>query len=183
MGTVEILNLILVGVLLLIAVLVVVALWIVFKIRSSKNNAEKERIQNDVPNRKDSQNLITRSGQAINSIYQFMEFDSITDNMIVRKNGEQYVMAIECKGINYDLLSEEEKNAVEAGFVAMLNTLRFPIQLYVQTRTLNLNELVSKYSARTNDIRDQIVRIDAQIQSALKMIFTNLAVTLSALCL
>ena len=29
--------------------------------------------------------------------------------MIIRKNNEQFVMIIQCKGINYDLLSEEEK--------------------------------------------------------------------------
>ena len=46
-----------------------------------------------------------------------MEFDSVQDNMIIRKGRKQYVMVIECKGINYDLLSEDEKNAVEAGFV------------------------------------------------------------------
>ena len=62
-------------------------------------------------------NLITRDGKAIDSIYKFMEFDEVLDNMIVRKGRKQYAMVIECKGINYDLLSEDEKNAVESGFI------------------------------------------------------------------
>ena len=37
-----------------------------------------------------------------NSIFDFMEFDKIEDNMIIRKKGRQYIMAIECQGINYD---------------------------------------------------------------------------------
>jgi len=169
MDTIQLLNLILAIVLLVIVVLGVVALIIILKIRSNKSQVAKDQqiISSKQNQTNENTKMITRNGDGIDSIYKFMEFDSITDNMIVRKNAKQYVMVIECKGINYDLLSEEEKDAVEAGFVALLNTLRFPIQLYVQTRTLNLNALISKYTARTNDIRDQILRADAQIQSAL----------------
>lgn len=43
------------------------------------------------------------------SIFSFMEFDKIEDNMIVRKNGNKFIMVIECQGINYDLMSGLEK--------------------------------------------------------------------------
>ena len=109
---------------------------------------------------------ISVDGKEIDSIYQFMEFDSITDNMIIRKNREQFVMVIECKGINYDLLSNDEKSAVELGFIAFLNTIRTPIQLYVQTRKLDMSNLLSSYSRRTEAMLDEISKIDAQIQLA-----------------
>ena len=70
------------------------------------------------------------------SIFKFMQFDKIEDNMIVQDNGQRYLMVIECEGVNYDLMSQVEKTAVESGFVQFLNTLRFPIQLYIQTRTV-----------------------------------------------
>ena len=41
------------------------------------------------------------------SIYNFMDFDEIKDNMIIRKNRSQYIMVVKCKGVNYDLMSEE----------------------------------------------------------------------------
>ncbi|MBR3134688.1 MAG: hypothetical protein IKG56_04420 [Clostridia bacterium] len=167
MDTVQLLNIILIVVLFIIAVLGGVAIIIIVRIKSSKNDAKKQQIQQQEPETKNRENLITRSGETINSIYEFMEFDYITDNMIVRKNGNHHVMVIECKGINYDLLSEDEKNAVESGFIAMLNTLRFPIQLYIQTRTLNLRALVNKYVERTDEIKDQIFKTDTRIQAAL----------------
>ena len=80
------------------------------------------------------------------SIMDFMEFDEIVDNMIVRKNKTQYVMILQCNGINYDLMSENEKNAVEQGFVQFLNTLRYPVQIYVQSRTLNLKDIIDEYN-------------------------------------
>lgn len=82
------------------------------------------------------------------SIFQFMQFDKIEDNMIVQDNGQRYLMIIECEGVNYDLMSQVEKTAVEAGFVQFLNTLRYPIQLYTQTRTINIGESIQNYKSK-----------------------------------
>ena len=100
------------------------------------------------------------------SIYDFMEFDEIVDNMIVRKNGTHYVMILQCNGVNYDLMSEAEKVGVEEGFVQFLNTLRFPIQLYIQSRTLNLRDIISEYKSRVEAIAGEIEKIDAKIAQA-----------------
>lgn len=166
MSTVEMLNLILIVILVFIVLLGLVAVLLIFKMRTKNNGSNKdEKIK--VNSKEERQNLITaRTGKPLDSIYKFMEFDEITDNMIVRKNRKQYIMAIECKGINYDLLSEEEKNAVESGFIEFLNTLRFPIQLYVQTRTLNLNDILNQYEKRIENINEQIIKINSQIEMA-----------------
>jgi hypothetical protein len=55
-------------------------------------------------------------------------------------------MVIDCQGINYDLMSEEEKVGVEAGFIQLLNTLQEPIQMYVQTRKVNLEGSLQQYN-------------------------------------
>ena len=100
----------------------------------------------------------------ITSMDQFMEFDEIKDNMIIRRNRTQYVMAIQCQGVNYDLLSEEEKLAVEEGFIQFLNTLRFPIQLYVQTRTLNLKDIIEEYRGRMKEKKDEIEKLTLKLE-------------------
>ncbi len=93
-----------------------------------------------------------------NSIFDFMEFDKVEDNMIIRKNGRQFVMVIECQGVNYDLMSGLEKNSVEQGFLQFLNTLRYPIQLYIQTRTVNLGSSIRRYKQKINTIKDEYMR-------------------------
>ena len=80
------------------------------------------------------------------SVFDFMNFEKIEDNMIVQKNGKRYLMVIDCQGINYDLMSEEEKVGVEAGFIQLLNTLQEPIQMYVQTRKVNLEGSLQQYN-------------------------------------
>lgn len=85
---------------------------------------------------------------------KFMEFDKIEDDMIVQENGEKYVMVLKCQGINYDLMSETEMLAVEEGFANFLNTLKYPIQLYVQSRSLNLEDEINKYKERLEVIKE-----------------------------
>ena len=94
---------------------------------------------------------------AVEPVSNFMEFDKVEDNMIVTKNGLKYVMVIECQGINYDLMSGVEKNSVEEGFIQFLNTIRYPIQIYVQTRTINLESSIQTY-------RDRVKQIEADFE-------------------
>lgn len=90
------------------------------------------------------------------SIFNFMEFDSVKDNMIVQKNGNRYLMVIECQGINYDLMSGMEKTGVEEGFVQFLNTLRYPIQIYVQTRSINLESSLVGYREKVKEVETKL---------------------------
>ena len=91
----------------------------------------------------------------------FMEFDRVEDNMIIEKNGSKFIMIIECQGINYDLMSEVEKNAVEEGFIQFLNTIRHPIQIYVQTRTINLENSLQNYKERVKQIEENFQKQEA----------------------
>lgn len=125
-----------------------------------KNGKEKKYI--DV-NQKDPKQQ-TKTPQSYNkqSIFSFMEFDKIEDNMIVQKNGKRYLMVVECQGINYDLMSRMEKNAVEEGFSQFLNTLRHPIQIYTQSRTINLDSSLENYKHRVDGIKEELDRKENQ---------------------
>jgi len=129
------------------------------------NNRKEEEKEEEVLVIKDEE-LKDFNGMPRESIFKFMEFDEVKDNMIIRKNRTQYIMILQCSGVNYDLMSEEEKIAVEEGFVQFLNTLRFPIQLYIQTRSLNLREIVEDYKTRVSDIAQDIEKLNSRIQAA-----------------
>lgn len=167
MDIIQMLNITLVVILVVLLVLGLILVLLIYKMRKQKEPQDKTiEVKNQEVKQK--ANLITRDGKNIDSIYRFMEFDEVLDNMIVRKNRKQFVMVIKCKGINYDLLSEDEKEAVESGFVEFLNTLRFPIQLYVQTRTLNFTDLINEYHQRIDDIKRQIRKLMTQLDNAKK---------------
>jgi len=148
----------------IIAVCVVLALALIAVLAYVwyKENG-KNKISKKQTGKKKSETTSARL-QGIESMYKFLDFDAIVDSMIVRKNRTQYIMVIQCKGVNFDLLGEEEKLAVENGFTQFLNTLRYPVQLYVQSRSVNLRESIEKYEDRVNDIRNEILKLESQIK-------------------
>ena len=96
----------------------------------------------------------------------FMEFDKIEDDMIIQNDGTRFCMAVRCMGVNYDLMSENEMLAVEEGFSNFLNALKFPIQLYVQSRTLDLSEGLGLYHKRLDNLRSETEKYIDQVNKA-----------------
>ena len=121
-----------------IIVIVVLLIALVIVYFSTKNKTEKKSNKTEKFTQEDGKAIPKTKTFAVESVMDFMEFDRIEDNMIIQKDGFKYIMVIECQGINYDLMSQVEKNAVEEGFIQFLNTIRHPVQLYVQTRTRDL---------------------------------------------
>ena len=138
----------------MIGILVILCIvFLVLKVKSNKpKQKQKQEKKKEISKKEDRIATQTYNKE---SIFKFMEFDEIKDNMIVQKDGKRYLMVIECQGINYDLMSGLEKNSVEQGFLQFLNTLRYPIQIYIQTRTVNLGSSINAYKERVDDISKQ----------------------------
>lgn len=148
-----------------ILVFIIIALIAAYGLIVYMNNRKQEEEQEEALGI-ENEELKDFNGMPRESIFKFMEFDEVKDNMIIRKNRSQYVMIIQCSGVNYDLMSEDEKIAVEEGFVQFLNTLRFPIQLYIQTRSLNLRDIVDEYKNKVSEIAQDIEKVKTRIQAA-----------------
>lgn len=140
--------------------IVVVLVMVYWYMKRKENSPEKQ--ENNNPNNIENSKLKTKetakqtSQYTKLSVFDFMEFDKIEDNMIVQNGGKRYLMVISCEGINYDLMSEVEKTSVEAGFVQFLNTLRHPIQLYTQTRTINISSSIENYTKKIEEVKQQL---------------------------
>ena len=131
------------------------------KIKDEKGTIEQAEIQAN--NRKN--NTSSSKGKSSKAeekdavkredVFKFMEFDRILDDMIVQKGGSRFTKAIKCKGINYDLMSEVEQLAVEEGFITFLNTLKYPIQLYVQAQNVDLRKTMEIYRKNISGIEEK----------------------------
>lgn len=132
-----------------------VCVFIVLKLKSKKKDK-------DMQDNKTIQPTTTKSKVKLNydvqSIFNFMEFDKIEDNMIVQNGSKKFLMVVKCQGINYDLMSGVEKASVEQGFIQYLNTLRHPIQIYVQTRTVDLTGSISNYKDRVKKLGNNLMQ-------------------------
>lgn len=145
--------------------IILVIIFVIVLYKEKKQNKKKSKnlkIQNN-----ENKDVKKNQDYTSKSIFGFMEFDKIEDNMIIKNSGKKFIMAIECQGINYDLMSGLEKNSVEQGFLQFLNALRYPIQLYIQTRTVNLGNSISRYKQKISTIRDEYMRKQMEYNSIL----------------
>ncbi len=147
-----------------VILLTLFAVFIILSMKERNRNKKREEEQKS-GSENENQNVKKDVEYTKFSIFDFMDFDKIDDNMIIRKNGKRYIMVIECQGVNYDLMSGLEKNSVEQGFLQFLNTLRYPIQLYVQTRTVNLGSSITRYKQKVNEIRNDYMRKQMEYNS------------------
>lgn len=143
---IQILIMILIPVIMAIFGLIIFLIFSYYK-EKSKNSLKNTKETSEIKEKKDT--------QLRQSIFNFMEFDKIEDNMIILKNETKYLMVIGCQGLNYDLMSGVEKNSVEEGFVQFLNSLRMPIQIYIQTRAVNLENNIATYQEKIKEIEQK----------------------------
>lgn len=155
-------------ILLAVMIFILMILSIVFLILKSKENKKKNKKEISKEENKSKDKTKLKVGNIEynkQSIMDFMEFDKVEDNMIVQKDGKRFLMVVECQGVNYDLMSRVEKVAVEEGFQQFLNTLRHPIQIYTQTRTVNLQGSISTYKEKINEIKDTLVKTEMEYRT------------------
>lgn len=135
--------------------------YLIFAYFRNKNNSKSKE--------ETASNQSTNTGlQNKQSIFKFMEFDEVTDNMIIQKNHTRFLMVIECQGINYDLMSGMEKTGIEEGFVQFLNTLRHKIQIYIQTRPINLESSLEVYRQRVKEVESKLNYMQMQYDQMLE---------------
>ena len=147
-----------VGIIIVVTILIGVLIFMTLKEKSQKKDIAGAKKADDE----------LEANKAKKSMFKFMEFDGVEDNMIVQDGGKRYLMVIECKGVNYDLLSEVEKTGVEQGFIGFLNALKFEVQLYVQTRKINLAQSTMKYRERLRAIEIDMIEEEQKYQNLLR---------------
>ncbi len=158
--------------LLMISVAILFILTIIFVVlwfrRKKEEKNEEEIINIESAEEKKSSKMLQTKIYTTQNIKNFMDFDDIKDNMIIQKGGKRMVMVVQCQGINYDLMSSIEKVGVEQGFIQFLNTLTRPIQIYVQTRKVNLEESIENYRKKLKSIEASYAKAKIQYESAQK---------------
>lgn len=84
----------------------------------------------------DPSNNDTSVKEDITTAQELLPFEDIKDGMLIM-GGHKYRAIIECTSTNYTLKTDAEKELIEISFQQFLNSLTFPISIYVQTETID----------------------------------------------
>ncbi len=87
----------------------------------------------------------TKDGKApnLNSTQNSLQISEIRDGIVIMNDGS-FRAVIMCKSINFDLMSPTEREAVEFAYQGFLNSLYFPIQIFMRSQKVDLGPYLDK---------------------------------------
>lgn len=89
---------------------------------------------------------------------QFIPIQEIRDGVLILKNGEMRSVLI-CSSINFDLKSEDEQTAIISQYQSFLNSLDFPLQIFVQSRKFNVIPYLGTLEERLKGEINELIRV------------------------
>ena len=78
-----------------------------------------------------------------NSTQNTLMFDELRDNMIIMGDAS-FRAVIAAQSVNFDLMSEREREGIEFSYQNFLNSLNFPIQIYIRSQRVDLESYLEK---------------------------------------
>lgn len=78
-----------------------------------------------------------------NSTQNSLEFSEMRDGMVIMNDGS-FRAVIACKSINFDLMSEREREGVEYSYQNFINSLNFPVQILIRSQRVDIGPYIEK---------------------------------------
>jgi len=102
----------------------------------------------------------------------FVSIKNIRDNVVIEKDG-QMLMVLLASSVNFALKSIDEQKAVLSQFQNFLNTLDFSLQIYIQSRKLNIEPYLEVLSGMEGKQDNELMRIQLQEYMEFVKTFTD----------
>lgn len=89
---------------------------------------------------------------------EFIPLKEIRDGVVVLKNGQMNAVLL-ASSINFALKSTDEQEAILQQYQGLLNTLDFSIQIYVQSRKIDIRPYLEQLHSREADQYNDLMRV------------------------
>lgn len=78
-----------------------------------------------------------------NSTQNSLQIAEVRDGIVIMNDGS-YRSVVMVKSINFDLMSPQEQEAVEYSYQGFLNSLYFPVQIFIRSQKVDLQPYIAK---------------------------------------
>lgn len=92
------------------------------------------------------------------STQSILLIENIRDGVVILRGGGMRAV-ISCSSINFALKSQDEQDAIVFEFQNFLNSLDFTIQIFVNSRFLNIDDYIEMLSDREKEQQNDLLRI------------------------
>lgn len=89
---------------------------------------------------------------------KYLFVSTVRDDTIVLKNGGLRAVLM-TSSINFSLKNEDEQKGLLQGYISLLNSIDFPIQIVVQSRKLNIDDYLVKIDKRIKEVQNELLRL------------------------
>ena len=97
--------------------------------------------------------------EQIKSVQEWLPFENILENGIIKLKNSSYIKIIEIIPINFNLKSELEKEAILNSYKIFLKTCNFDLQILIQSNKENLDKHISNINLQKNNEKENIKKI------------------------
>lgn len=99
---------------------------------------------------------------AVSSTTQdFVPIQEVRDGVVVMKDGTVRSILL-VSSINFDLKSTDEQQAIIYQFQNFLNSLDFPVQIFVQSRRLDIRPYIALLEGRVNEQSNDLMKVQVK---------------------
>jgi hypothetical protein len=118
--------------------------------RGSAGQQAPNGVQASMPGTLNTAGKPTAPASNPNSTQNTLQISEVRDGVAIMSDGS-FRAVIMCKSINFDLMSPQEREAVEFSYQGFLNSLYFPIQVFVRSEKVDIRP----YLERLDKIRSE----------------------------
>ena len=93
-----------------------------------------------------------------NSTQNSLLISEVRDGIVIMNDGT-FRAVIMCKSINFDLMSPEEREAVEFSYQGFLNSLYFPVQIFMRSQKVDLRPYLEKMDKIRTDTDNMLLSL------------------------
>jgi len=86
---------------------------------------------------------VTRPHTNANSTQNALQIAEIRDGIVIMNDGS-FRSVVMVKSVNFDLMSPQEQEAIEYSYQGFLNSLYFPIQIFMRSQKIDLQPYIEK---------------------------------------
>ncbi|EKD65478.1 MAG: hypothetical protein ACD_50C00078G0002 [uncultured bacterium] len=101
---------------------------------------------------------MAKDAQKIRATTQkFTEIEDVTGNIVLLSSGNACLI-IEVKATNFALLSKEEQDAKIFAYAALLNSLSFPIQIFIRSKRIDISSYLKLLDQEAKNTQNDVLR-------------------------
>src|SRR3989338_10110562 len=88
---------------------------------------------------------------------EFLEIEDVLEDVVLLRSGAA-ALVIETSAVNFGLLSEEEQDALIYAYASFLNSLSFPLQIVILSKSMDISSYIEYLIGMESKVNNNVLK-------------------------